>query len=71
VTDRLWAIDPASYSPPCGPPQRPHLAESNCSVDVWIGIAHTAGLEPMAVLPCTIAIDFEGDQWTLLQDPLR
>ena len=36
----------------------------NCHADLWIGFLHTLGLEPLAMLPSTVAVDFEGDQWT-------
>ncbi|MGI9146868.1 MAG: DUF1839 family protein [Chloroflexota bacterium] len=38
--------------------------ETNCYVDVWIEILHSLGLEPLACLPFTLGVDFEGDQWT-------
>ena len=38
--------------------------EKNCYVDVWIGLAHGLGLDPLAMMSFLIAIDFEGDQWT-------
>ncbi len=69
MTGRLWAIDPAGYSRHAVHHSDRIWPESNCSVDVWIELLHTAGLEPMAVLPCTIAIDFEGDQWTFFKIP--
>jgi len=43
--------------------------EKNCYVDIWIGVLHALGLEPRAVLPFTVAIDFEGDQWTFFKPP--
>jgi Domain of unknown function (DUF1839) len=43
--------------------------EKNCYVDVWIELIHALGLEPMAVLPFTVALDFEGDQWTFFKPP--
>jgi len=43
--------------------------EKNCYVDVWIEVIHAAGLEPLAILPFTAAIDFEGDQWTFFKPP--
>jgi hypothetical protein len=39
-------------------------AEKNCYVDVWISVVHAARLAPMAMMSFTIAVDFEGDQWT-------
>jgi hypothetical protein len=43
--------------------------EKNCYIDVWIEVIHAAGLEPLAILPFTAAIDFEGDQWTFFKPP--
>lgn len=45
-------------------------AETNCYVDVWIELLHAWGCEPIAALPFTLAIDFEGDQWTFFKFPL-
>jgi len=69
VSEQLWSIAPDTY---CRHPV--HLGEgawpeSNCSVDVWIELLNAAGLDPMATLPFTIAIDFEGDQWTFFKIP--
>ncbi len=38
--------------------------EKNCYVDLWIEVLHALGHEPLAMLPFTIPVDFEGDQWT-------
>jgi hypothetical protein len=38
--------------------------ERNCSIDSWIEVLHAQGLDPMAMLPFTLAVDFQGDQWT-------
>lgn len=45
-------------------------AETNCYSDVWIELLHAMGHEPIASLPFTFAIDFEGDQWTFFKFPL-
>lgn len=48
--------------------------EKNCYVDLWIELLHGLRLEPLAMLPFTVAIDFEGDQWTFYKpshDELR
>jgi hypothetical protein len=48
--------------------------EKNCYIDIWIEILHALGLDPHAMLPLTIAVDFEGDQWTFFKpshDELR
>lgn len=42
-------------------------AETNCYSDVVIELLHALGLEPIAALPFTLAIDFEGDQWTFFK----
>ena len=43
--------------------------EKNCYVDVWIELLHSLGVEPAAVLSMTLAVDFEGDQWTFFKPP--
>jgi hypothetical protein len=43
--------------------------EKNCYVDIWIEVLHALGLEPRAILPFTVAVDFEGDQWTFFKPP--
>ena len=44
--------------------------EANCYVDLWVELLHARGLEPLAALPFTLAIDVEGDQWTFFKFPL-
>jgi hypothetical protein len=41
--------------------------EKNCYVDLWIGLLRSLELEPLAMLGHTIAVDFEGDQWTFFK----
>lgn len=48
--------------------------EKNCYTDLWIASLHALGLEPLACLGFTLAVDFEGDQWTFFKpshDELR
>ncbi len=48
--------------------------EKNCYGDLWIELLHALDLEPLAILPFTLAVDFEGDQWTFFkpsQEELR
>lgn len=48
--------------------------EKNCYIDLWIELLHALRLEPLAMLPITAAVDFEGDQWTFYKpshDELR
>ena len=63
------SIDPAAYVP-----HELHRAErswneSNCYIDVWIELLHALKLDPAACLPFTLAVDFEGDQWTFFKPP--
>ena len=44
--------------------------EKNCYADVWIELLHTLKLEPLALMPFTLAADFEGDHWTFFKPPL-
>ena len=45
------------------------FVEKNCYVDVWIELLHALELEPLAMLAFTVAVDFEGDQWTFFKPP--
>lgn len=38
--------------------------ETNCHTDLWIELLAALGREPRAILGMTLAIDFEGDQFT-------
>lgn len=44
--------------------------ETNCYVDVWIELLHALKLDPVAVMAFTVAMDFEGDQWTFFKPSL-
>jgi hypothetical protein len=41
--------------------------EKNCYVDIWIELVHALGLDPVAMMAFTLAIDFEDDQWTFFK----
>lgn len=45
--------------------------EKNCYGDLWIELLHALQLEPLAMLPFTLAVDFEGDQWTFFKPSLE
>lgn len=69
---QMLAIDPAAW--------RPHALhrdeerawpETNCYVDLWIGLLHALGLEPVAAMAFTAALDWEGDQFTFFKFPLE
>lgn len=67
--NQILALDASNY--------RRHLihgdnrvwAETNCYTDVIIELLHGLGHEPIAALPFTLGIDFEGDQWTFFKFP--
>jgi hypothetical protein len=67
---QLWPLDPATYArhPVHGNDRA--WPETNCYVDLWVELMHTRGLEPLAALPFTFAVDLEGDQWTFFKFPL-
>lgn len=67
---RCLELDPKSYQRHRIHTQERDWAETNCYVDIWIELLHTLGHEPIAALPYTLAIDFEGDQWTFFKFPL-
>jgi Domain of unknown function (DUF1839) len=45
--------------------------EKNCYGDLWIELLHALGQEPLAMLAFTLAVDFEGDQWTFFKPSLE
>lgn len=67
---RLLSLDPGTYQRHLIHGEGRTWAETNCYVDVWIETMHAFGYEPIAALPFTFAIDFEGDQWTFFKFPL-
>lgn len=70
MTKRILPLDPGTYArhPIHGKDRT--WSETNCYVDVWVELLHAWGFEPVAALPFTVAIDFEGDQWTFFKFPL-
>jgi hypothetical protein len=67
---QILVLDPATYERHAIHRGDRIWAETNCYVDVWIELLHGFGFEPIAALPFTLAIDFEGDQWTFFKFPL-
>jgi hypothetical protein len=43
--------------------------EKNCYIDLWIELLHALKLEPLAMMPFVLGVDFEGDQWTFFKPP--
>ena len=66
---RLLPIDAASYAPSSARENDRIFVETNCYVDLWIELLHAMGLDYHAALAFTLAVDFEGDQWTFFKFP--
>jgi hypothetical protein len=66
---RIAAIDAATYRRHSIHGENRIWAETNCYTDLLVELLHGLGHEPLAVLPYTLAIDFEGDQWTFFKPP--
>lgn len=66
----ILQLDPENYERHRIHSQERDWAETNCYVDIWIELLHSLGHEPITAMPFTLAIDFEGDQWTFFKFPL-
>ncbi len=65
----IAGIDPGTYRRHfLHAPERVWV-EKNCYADIWIELLHALELEPLAMLAFTVAVDFEGDQWTFFKPP--
>src|SRR6185503_2452300 len=62
-------LDPATYRRHPIHGEERIWAETNCYTDLLIELAHGLGFEPAAALAFTLAVDFEGDQWTFFKPP--
>lgn len=60
----LNRLDPHAYSRHSLHQTDRDWCETNCYTDLWIEIVHALGLDPLACMPFTLAVAFEGDQWT-------
>ncbi|HZZ71722.1 MAG TPA: DUF1839 family protein [Pirellulales bacterium] len=69
MSTSLFAITPEQYARHPLHTQERDWAETNCYVDIWIELLHALGHEPLAALPFTVGIDFEGDQFTFFKFP--
>lgn len=69
MSRQLLEIGPACYDRHLLHTQERDWAETNCYVDLWIELLHALGYEPLAALPFTVGIDFEGDQFTFFKFP--
>ncbi len=66
---RIAPLDPSTYQRHALHGEGRVWPETNCYTDLWIEVIHGLGHEPLAMLPYTLAIDFEGDQWTFFKPP--
>jgi hypothetical protein len=66
---RALELDPATYTRHALHADDRVWLEKNCYIDIWIELVHAVGCEPMAIAPCLVALDFEGDQWTFFKPP--
>jgi hypothetical protein len=69
VTGPIRELDPATYRRHAIHGEGRTWAETNCYVDVLVELLHGLGFEPIAALPFTLRVDFEGDQWTFFKFP--
>jgi hypothetical protein len=60
-------LDPATYRRHPIHGEDRAWPETNCYTDLMVELAHALGFDPVAMLPFTLAIDFEGDQWTFFK----
>jgi len=67
---QILALDPKTYKRHAIHGEGRGWAETNCYTDIWIELLHALGYEPIAALAFTLAVDFEGDQWTFFKPPL-
>src|SRR3569623_762896 len=65
----MLSLDPDKYQRHALHAEERDWVEKNCYIDIWIEVLHAQGLEPLAMLPFTVAMDFEGDQWTFFKPP--
>ena len=66
---QVKSLSPTSYQNHMIHGESRAWAETNCYVDVLIELLHGLGYDPVAALPFTIGIDYEGDQWTFFKYP--
>ena len=70
MTAAILSLDPATYQRHALHQGERAWQETNCYVDLWIELLHAFGLDPVAGMAFTVAMDFEGDQWTFFKQPL-
>jgi hypothetical protein len=63
----LLGLDPETYERHLLHGSDRDYAETNCYTDILVEFVHAIGAEPLAMLACVLAVDFEGDQWTFFK----
>lgn len=63
----LLGLDPDAYRPHALHGTDRVYTETNCYTDILIELVHARGDEPLAMMGCVLAVDFEGDQWTFFK----
>lgn len=69
VSAQAFGLDAANYAAHDLHRSERIWPETNCYVDLWIELLHSLGLDPVACMAFTLAMDFEGDQWTFFKPP--
>src|SRR3954463_1475303 len=69
VSASVWGLSTANYQRNALHAEGCAWVEKNCYVDVWIELLHASKLDPLAMLPFTLASDFDGEQWTFYKPP--
>lgn len=69
MTGSVFGLSAATYNPHDLHRTERIWLETNCYVDLWIELLHTLKLDPAASMAFTVAMDFEGDQWTFFKQP--
>jgi hypothetical protein len=69
VNIQIFGVDAAAYHAHDLHRTERIWLETNCYVDLWIELLHTMQLDPVASMAFTLAMDFEGDQWTFFKQP--
>ncbi len=64
-----WPEIPRPYEPHALHGAGAAWPETNCYVDLWIEVLHALRLNPIASLGFTVALDWEGDQFSFFKMP--
>ena len=71
MSARIIDLEPAQHVAHALHREERAWPETNCYVDLWIELLHALGHEPIAAMAFTLALDFEGDQFTFFKFPLE